>query len=400
MGVLSDLHVVIVPTWWPSPEQPHAGVFFGDYVEAFQSAGARVGVVYPDLVGLRHVARGARAPLRPDIRFETTQSGAPVVRVRGLQTSFGSIARRVRRFRDWLAHGLAAYCDQHGTPDALHAMCALPAGWACTQLDDPFSQRVVLTEHTGPFSLVMHPPASAQRVRSAFADAAACCVVSAHLREQVIAAGIDGELLVCGNPVSPVFASEAIGAAKRSPDAPRRGLFVGRFTGEKGIHELLTAIDAMEGAAANCRFDLVGADGSKDARGINSRIAESRVAGSIRVHPPCDRRSLRQLMLDADFLVHPTHGETFGMVVAEALCMGLPVVTTRGTACADFVNDDNGILVAKADASSLRDGLKQMIHNCRDYDRRRIASAARARFSSSAVAEFYAPLFRRICASA
>jgi glycosyltransferase involved in cell wall biosynthesis len=33
----------------------------------------------------------------------------------------------------------------------------------------------------------------------------------------------------------------------------------------------------------------------------------------------------------ADIMVLPTYGENFGIVVAEALALGLPVITTTGT---------------------------------------------------------------------
>src|SRR5690606_3306618 len=114
------------------------------------------------------------------------------------------------------------------------------------------------------------------------------------------------------------------------------------------------------------------------------------------VHPPLPRERLRDLMHDADFLVHPSHGESFGMVVAEALCMGMPVITTRGTACADFITGDNGLLVEKANVDSLLEGLRHMIRIGRTYDRARIAADARARFSAEAVAAYYAPIFRRV----
>ncbi len=384
MGVMSGLHIVMVPAWWPTPEQPHAGIFFCDYADAFRAAGAQVGVVYPDLVGVRSGLR-ASASLRPVIHFDATTHGVPVVRVRGLQTSFGRIARRAKRYRDWLARGLAAYHEQHPAPYVLHALCAVPAGWACTALPAPTAARVVLTEHTGPFSLVMSSPASSRLAHAAFASAAARVAVSPQLRAEISAAGIHNPVVVCGNPVSRTFTDSLLPKAP-TKGQPIRGLFIGRFTREKGFDDLQRALKLLSPSADACLFDLVGGQPSPPLRDMPA----------IRVHPPLPRERLRDLMHDADFLVHPSHGESFGMVVAEALCMGMPVITTRGTACADFITGDNGLLVEKANVDSLLEGLRHMIRIGRTYDRARIAADARARFSAEAVAAYYAPIFRRV----
>lgn len=393
MTILSGIHIVIVPAWWPTPEQPHAGVFFADYVEAFQSAGAQVGVIYPDLVGLRHATHTPRAPLRPRVEHESTATGAPVVRIRGLQTSFGSIDRRVCRFRDWLAKGLAAYRERHGRPDILHAMCALPSAWACTQLDDPLAKRIVLTEHTGPFSLIMNSANSAKLVRTAFDQSRARIAVSDHLRRQIETAGIPGEIEVIGNPVSTLFTTNPVD--KKKTNERTSGLYVGRLTREKGIPTLLTTIDSLRRQRKRCEFHFVG-DGPI---AIPAAIAGSNDEFIVTHHPACPRANVATFMQTADFLVHPSLEETFGMTVAEALCMGLPVVTTRGTACAEYIDDHNGILVEPADESSLVSGLLQMIASCRDYDRPAIAGRARERFSNAAVANAYQTIFERVLES-
>lgn len=64
---------------------------------------------------------------------------------------------------------------------------------------------------------------------------------------------------------------------------------------------------------------------------------------------------------DADLFVLPTHLEGFGMVVAEALAHGLPVVSTRVGAIADLVGTDAGVLVAPGDAQALRQALSRVL---------------------------------------
>ena len=101
-------------------------------------------------------------------------------------------------------------------------------------------------------------------------------------------------------------------------------------------------------------------------------------------------------MSRSDFLVLPTHNDTFGLAVAEALCMGLPVVTTHDTACADLIDEDNGKLVKIRDVESLTEGLRRLIRDRDRYDPEAIAERARSRFSPEAMATWYDGLFRRV----
>ncbi|MFQ5430420.1 MAG: glycosyltransferase [Phycisphaerae bacterium] len=387
---MAGLHILIVPAWWPSPRQPDSGVFFRDYAGAFAAAGARVGVVYPDLVSLRGWRPGSGIPWMPAVTAERVENIA-VLRIQGWHTAGGLPGIRFSRFRAWLRRGLAAYRARHGDPDLLHAMCAIPSGWACTHLPDELAKPVVVTEHTGPFSLVMTRKAGRAYVRAALDRAAAVVAVSGRTRDEMRAAGITREIDVCGNMVAPEFLSAEVPAAH--PGAARRGVFVGRLTPAKGAGDLLIAIEAMADRR-DVEWHLVG-DGSlaSDARALASRPA---MGGRLHVCGVCDRTEVVARMSRSDFLVLPTHGESFGLVVAEALCLGLPVLTTEDTACAEFVHPRNGILVRMRDPESLRAGLSRMVDTCLEYDRHAIAREARDRFSGRRVAGWYARLFRRV----
>jgi glycosyltransferase involved in cell wall biosynthesis len=70
---------------------------------------------------------------------------------------------------------------------------------------------------------------------------------------------------------------------------------------------------------------------------------------------------LSQVYGDTDLFVLPTHFEGYGMVVAEALAHGLPVVSTRVGAIADLVGADAGLLVAPGDAGLLQAALTRVV---------------------------------------
>lgn len=386
MNPLSGLHILVVPSWWPSPEKPISGIFFTDYVRAFSAAGAKVGVIFPDLISIRQWGGGTSIPIRPRLTWEDLD-GVPVARIRGLHTALGRPAWQMGRFRRWLRWGLREYRARHGVPDVLHAMISIPAGWACTHLDDPPAARVVITEETGPFSLVMTPGTGESFVRAAMAKAAKVVTVSERSRADIQLHGIDREILVCGNPVAKEFTDPT--AKPRRRGAPARALFVGRMVAEKGVLDLADAVSGQEWAS-RVEWHFAG-----DGAALNETRDRFARNGLMAVfHGQCDRRRVAELMAESDFFVLPSHGETFGQAVAEALCMGLPVVTTRDTACGDFITPADGVLVEIANIASLRKGIHELVGKLDSFDCSAIAAQARSRFSGAAVAHRYSQWFR------
>jgi glycosyltransferase involved in cell wall biosynthesis len=77
----------------------------------------------------------------------------------------------------------------------------------------------------------------------------------------------------------------------------------------------------------------------------------------------------------ADVFVLPTFYEGYGMVVAEALARGLPVISTPTGAISDLVTDKAGILVPSGDARALAEAMSRVI----DDERARSMLAAGAR---------------------
>lgn len=370
------------------------GVFFADYVAAFAEAGARVGVVYPDLVGLRYFRRRRKIPFLPEILAENA-AGQPVIRVRGLHTSFGLPGPHMFRFRSWLRQGLAAYRADHGEPDVLHAMCTIPAGWACTHLEDPLARRVIITEHTGPFSLALKPRGAAWYVRTALAKAAAVFAVSAHGRGEIRAIGITREIDVCPNPVAPQFTPTPPppAAVDRSGRRIYHAVFLGRLTELKGVPELIEAAVIASGHdRVSIHWHIVGSGPLENK--LLRRFASAGIADRLTMHGLCDRDTVAQLLRDAHLLVLPSHTENCPLAICEALSVGRPVVTSTATGCRALVTDGDGLSTPIMDPRALAAAVIQLAADYEQWDWQAISERARQRFSGLAIAARYAKVFR------
>jgi len=77
----------------------------------------------------------------------------------------------------------------------------------------------------------------------------------------------------------------------------------------------------------------------------------------------------------ADVFVLPSRFEGYGMVFAEALAAGLPVLAARSGAVAEVVPESAGLLVAPDDTEALTDALQQLMTS--ETLRRRLQAGAR-----------------------
>jgi glycosyltransferase involved in cell wall biosynthesis len=105
-------------------------------------------------------------------------------------------------------------------------------------------------------------------------------------------------------------------------------LFLGRIHPKKGLPMLIEAWARIR--PPSWVLWIAGPDDS----GHQTELARSVLAASLRqvvsFLGPLDGPKKRSALLNANLLVLPTHSENFGMVIAEALAHGLPVLTTTG----------------------------------------------------------------------
>jgi phosphatidylinositol alpha-mannosyltransferase len=174
-------------------------------------------------------------------------------------------------------------------------------------------------------------------------------------------------------------------AALASLSAARSGrtiLFVGRPEPRKGLSVLLDAFRRLDGTA---ELVLVGPSGSYG-RGV-------RALGRV------DDAELRQRLAEADLLCAPSlRGESFGLVLVEAMAAGLPVVASRIPGYVDVVGEEAARLVPPGDSGALAAALSDLLSD--DELRRRLGEAGRreaARFEWPRVAEQVHGLYERVC---
>jgi len=82
-----------------------------------------------------------------------------------------------------------------------------------------------------------------------------------------------------------------------------------------------------------------------------------------------------------DGVVQFSNYETAGIVIAESLVCGKPVISTKVGIAPDFINESNGILVNVGDEKALQEAMKFLLENTNKYNKQQIKNTAAENFS-------------------
>lgn len=116
------------------------------------------------------------------------------------------------------------------------------------------------------------------------------------------------------------------------PDVKResnRIVFLGRIHPVKGLDVLIPALSIVGVAFPGAEMLIAGPDEDGEWARISSLIAKTPHLPRIQYLGPVFGEKKLELLASASALVLPSHGENFGMVVAEALACKTPVVVSR-----------------------------------------------------------------------
>lgn len=105
-------------------------------------------------------------------------------------------------------------------------------------------------------------------------------------------------------------------------------LFLSRINPKKGLPMLLDAWGRL--APADWRLVIAGNDDSNHLPVIERKINEQGLGERVVIAGPLFGEAKQAAYRNADLFVLPSYSENFGIVVAEALGFGLPVLTTTG----------------------------------------------------------------------
>jgi glycosyltransferase involved in cell wall biosynthesis len=107
-----------------------------------------------------------------------------------------------------------------------------------------------------------------------------------------------------------------------------------------------------------------------------------------------DHSRVAGYMQKANCLVMFSRDENFPCVIVEALCSGLPVISSDAGGCAEAIDIQNGIVVSAGDEAQLFKAVKDVMDNYHRYNRQKIANDAAAQYGNEQIGSEFISFYR------
>lgn len=363
------MRVLVVPSWYPTPDEPLNGSFFREQAAMVAAEGHDVTLLVPRLLPLLRW-RGPATTVEHDgdltvIRFSVPALPRQAQRIE--QELFGHLAEQAY---------LSAESD---LPDVLHAHSVMPGVLIAQDLAVRWGRGVVLTEHR-PSSLTAQRSASRRaHLLHALAEAAVVVTVSAPFAEAIGEHYDIAPPEVIPLPVPDSFLTASLDGA--ATDAPYTFLHVSNLVRNKRAEETIEAFAHVQ-ETADARMIIAG--GRPDqVVALREHAARLGVGERVEVRGQVDRDDLPALMEQCHCLVLASAMEAGGTVLGEARTAGLSVIATSTWAGRAWVDPESGTVVPVDDPAALSTAMSDAVR-----ERRGVGSARRAAIRERAVEIF------------
>jgi glycosyltransferase involved in cell wall biosynthesis len=336
----------------------------------------------PPIGPLRQYTRFRRIPRRE------VRSGIEILRPRFLAGPGWSLHFLESRAQELGMRRAVARLRRSFPFDLVHAHMVYPEGAVAHRLSRRYGLPFVLTEHA-PWSEQWFASAAVRREALAAGRAAASVLaVSTSVKETIASYGIESsKVRVVPVGVDP----DRFRLDESETREPRQILYVGWLNYNKGIDDLLHAVDLIRRDGERVRLLLVGSAAYRKTRLEEEalrRLADSLgLADAVVFLGRQPQDEVARLMRQSAVLVLPSQAESFGAVLVEALASGTPVVATRSGGPEDIVQDGVGVLVPPRDPAKLAKAILEVLARRASFEPERLRRYALSRFSWERVVE-------------
>jgi glycosyltransferase involved in cell wall biosynthesis len=354
------MRVLLTSHLFPSKRRPTGAPWLAEQVCALRAAGVEIDVLCCSPHEADHDAVDGNGGCEIRAAYRSTSAG-PLDGTRA-----GLLANALRCERRVASH----LAGLERRPDLIHAHFAFPDGWAAARVGARAGIPVVLTVHGSDVARILARDGwFAARVGRALRTVDTIIAVSEEL-----AADVRVHLPRMHTVVIPNGYNDTL---FRPTDSERDlgFLFVGALLPVKNI-EFLVETFLSAAALHTLPLTIVG-DGPLRPR-IERMIAGAPAGARVTLTGPVERDRVATVMQRATALVVPSRREGFGVVAAEALACGTPVIGSRVGGLPEILADEAaGVLIEPGDRAGLIDAMRSVMTWPHDVDAVRAASGAR-----------------------
>jgi len=362
-----NIHSLFLSAWYPNRHDAMSGLFVRKHAEAV-SKFCMVSVLY---------VQGDVNIKKIEIVNQRINQNTREIIVYFPEKSSG-IFRKFIKFINYLSANFVGYKEvirSLGKPDIVHVniltRTALLAYWLNKTKNIPY----VITEHWTRYLPLNNSYKGLFRkliTETIVRNSEMVMPVSEQLKNAMLQNGLNqSSYKVINNVVDDYFYSLK-SIEKKNELKKKSFLHVSCFIEKaKNVKGLLNAIKSLTQTRDDFELTIIGY--GPDYEDVLNYTRKLKLPQTIvRFTGEKTPKEVASFFYESDVFVLFSNYETAGVVIAESLAIGVPVVSTKVGIATDYINSDNGILVDVGDEKALVEAMGFMLDHLESFDRNKI----------------------------
>lgn len=301
---------------------------------------------------------------------------------------FGRILDLYAFEREHLQHAI-----EQASPDVVHAHWTYEYALAALQTGLPHA----VTCHDSPYKVAKfygkgRPTRSLYRwlrvlmARKVLQKASCVTAVSSYMKDEVQNMA-SVPVTVIPNPVDDF--SMSIGWVRKTPFSMSLAIVCNGWQKLKNPQPAMKAFAKFKKCHPDAVLHLYGQDFGVG-QTAEAWSKQQGIAAGMMFHGAMPHKQLMEALSTADLLLHSSLEESFGLSIAEAMGMGLPVVAGESSGAVPWVVGDGGVLCDVRQENAIKEAIEHILIPS-NYTRYSLAARERVEtmFTASAVADAY-----------
>ena len=384
-----DIKIVVLPSFYPMEFNYTRGGFFEEQTRLIKRQNIEIAVVFNEDRSLMSITLQKLKHVYFQRKF-ALEEGVPVLR----KLSWNLIPTKFDLGRKlWIKSSiqLVAYFIKHYfKPDLIHVHCVFNAGFVAKYIKEKYKIPYIITEHSTYFASAQFSAKQKEALLEVYNQAAQVIVVSNPFRKFLaykIGLSMD-RITVLPNFIDTDYFKPF--STSERPNENKVIFTVCHHEHKKRLDRLIDAFKLVLKQHPDWKL-LIGGNG-KLTSSLDLKVKQMGLSDHITFCGFLTKAEVREKLNTASFFVLPSDVETFGVVLIEAMAMGLPVVSTKSGGPEDLIIPETGLLVEK-EVESLAIGMCSVIDNLNKYDPKLIRQHVLHSFSGAVVAKKYIRLY-------
>lgn len=380
------LHFV---TWFPSAEEDVHGIFTRRHIELLATD-----------TSVKHIViQKLPEPVSVVAHLKALAGWFPQKKIGSLQVIYlpdesALYKKWFWRLKTFFEHLLLKKIIRKYKPSLLHLHVVYGFGREAVWLKKKYNIPFIVSEHMGPFpfSWIQDVEANViEPIRNAH-----CVIAVSHAQASQISKLAGLEVAVIPNVVN----DNDFYYSEYDLSGTIQIVLTGLYDPIKGADYLLAAFPLFLKQHPAAILHLVGGATDKRLQHLQQLAAEGGISSSVVFHGSVTAKELNTLFAQCSFYVCASEWESFGLTMLEALFTGLPVLSTDCGGVHEFMNSENGIIIANdRSVETLLQGMLQMTGRLSSFNRKAIATDVQQRFSASSIKEKYYSVYQSVTAA-